>query len=212
MLRMALIASLVLINLSVWTGPAEVLAARGKAMLDSRPDYERAQDHMIKGELAEAAREFQSLIAETPDNASYHMEYGLLCYNNGPAMQIALGWTREMLLSTVVEEFRRARDLCPGDFSMSSQYALALMDREFFGTDLPIDTVLEAWNNTLSIVRKKGTDQPDWRNSDLAAAHVYLQLARAEFRYGRTEEMQQYIDQALKVSPGLRIPSDLQPS
>lgn len=212
MLRMALIASLVLINLSVWTGPAEVLAARGKAMLDSRPDYERAQDCMMKGELPEAAREFQSLIAATPDNASYHMEYGLLCYNNGPALQTALGWTRETLISTVVEEFRRARDLSPGDFSMSSQYALALMDTEFFRSDLPRDTVLEAWQNTLSIVLKKGEAQPDWSEFDLAAAHIYLQLARAEFRYGRTEEMQQYIGQALKESPLLRIPSDLQPS
>ncbi len=29
MLRMALIASLIVLNLSVWMGPAEVLAARG---------------------------------------------------------------------------------------------------------------------------------------------------------------------------------------
>lgn len=212
MLRMALIASLVLINLSVWTGPAEVLSARGKAMLDSRPDYERAQDYVMKGDIAEAASEYRGLIAATPDNASYHMEYGLLCYNNGPAIQAALGWTRDTLLSTVVEEFRRARDLTPGDFSMSSQYALALMDKEFFGTALPRDTVLEAWHNTLSIVLKKGEAQPDGSEFDLAAAHVYLQLARAEYRFGRTEEMQQYLDQALKENPGLRIPSDLQPS
>ena len=57
MLRMALIASLVLFNISVWVGPAEVLAARGKAMLSSSPRHEVAERFVLDGEIVSAAVE-----------------------------------------------------------------------------------------------------------------------------------------------------------
>jgi hypothetical protein len=209
MLRMALIASLVLFNLSVWVGPAEVLAARGKAMLKSSPRHEVAERFVMEGAIESAAMEYQVLLQAEPENATYHAEYGMLCFNNGEALQKSFGWPREQLLTTVVEHFKTARDLSPGDISMATQYAMALMDVEFFGTDLPVDITVEAWSDLLTIVAEKRAESPDWAHYRQATAHTYLQLARTEFRYGRKAEMEKYVAQALAESPKLRIPKEL---
>jgi hypothetical protein len=46
----------------------------------------------------------------------------------------------------------------------------------------------------------------------MAAAHAFLQLARAEYRYGRKIEMQKYLDLALAENPKIRIPEELRAS
>lgn len=209
MLRMALIASLVLFNISVWVGPAEVLAARGKAMLNSTPEHERAERFIMEGDIVSAAAEYQALIELEPDNATFHSEYGLLCFNNGETLQKAFGWSREKMQMTVVEQFKTARDLSPGDYSLASQYAMTLMDTRFFGNELPVGIPLEAWENILTTVGSKQVLNSDWSMHDQVEAHTYLQLARVEFRYGRKAEMEKYIEQALAENPKLRIPKDL---
>jgi len=209
MLRMALIASLVLFNISVWVGPAEVLAARGKAMLKSSPQHEAAERLVMDGDIESAAVKYQALLSAEPENATYHAEYGMLCFNNGEVLQKAFGWPREQLLTTVADHFKRARDLSPGDMTMATQYAMALMDVEFFGTDLPVEITVEAWNELAAILAVQRAQSPDWAHLRQATAHAYLQLARTEFRYGRKAEMENYIAQALAESPKLRIPKDL---
>ena len=90
MLRMALIASLVLFNISVWVGPAEVLAARGKAMPKSSPQHAVAERFVMEGDTESAAQEYQALLAVEPKNATYHAEYAMLCFNNGEGPIYAL--------------------------------------------------------------------------------------------------------------------------
>ena len=124
MLRITLIASLVLFNFSVWVGPAEVLATRGKAMLDSSPQHEDAERFILEGDIASAAAVYLALLRAEPQNAVLHAEYGLLCFNNGEELQQAFGWPREQLLTTVMRHFKTARDLTPGDIHMSTQYAM----------------------------------------------------------------------------------------
>lgn len=209
MLRMALIASLILFNFSVWVGPAEVLAARGKAMLDSSPRHEDAERFIMEGDIASAAALYQALLQAEPENVALHTEYGLLWLNNGATLQHALGWSREKMLMTVVEQFRKARDFSPGDFSMATQYAMTLMDTEFFGNDIPIEHIIEAWNEVLTIVRQENALVPQWNRHPQVEAHTFLQMARTEFRYGRKAEMEKYIEQALAKNPKLRIPKDL---
>lgn len=209
MLRISLIASLLILNLSVWVGPAEVLAARGKAMLDRRPQYERAQQYVMNNNVASAVREYQRLLKEEPNNAVYHTDYALLCFNNAEYLLSDLGWKRSDLIATVQSEMKQARDLSPEDYSASAQYALALMDTDFFGTALPVDVVVEAWTHTVELTRKYQGTSVAWNSHDTAIAHAYLQLARTEFRYGRMDEMEKYIEQALAENPGLRIPREL---
>jgi tetratricopeptide (TPR) repeat protein len=206
---MALIASLVLFNISVWVGPAEVLAARGKAMLDSAPQHERAERFIMEGDIVSAATEYQALVEAEPDNASFRSEYGLLCFNNGKKLQHAFGWSREELQAIVVEQFKAARDLSPEDYSLATQYAMALMDAQFFGKELPVEIPIEAWENILTTVGTKQVLNSSWSMHDQVKSHTYLQLARIEFRYGRKAEMEKYIEQALAENPKLRIPKDL---
>lgn len=209
MLRMALIGSLILLNLSVWIGPAEVLAIRGKAILDNRPQHERAQKYLFNGDFESAVAEYEALIDVESGNVAFHTEYGMLWLNNGTSLQQSLGWSREKMLATVVEQFKLARDAAPGDFGLASQYAMALMDEAFFGTDLPVETVLEAWREVLAIAEgERGATSPH-HNHYQAKAHTFLQLARTEYRYGRKAEMEKYIEQALAENPRLRIPRDL---
>lgn len=212
MLRMALIFSLILLNLSVWVGPAEVIAVRTRALLDARPQYERAQACVLDGDFKSAVAEYQALIQVEPENPLYRSELGLLCFNNGEAIQEQLGWSRDKTLWMVVENFRAARDLTPGDYSAAALYAMTLMDENFFGNDLPLDVVLEAWKQTLATVRLKQDQGDTWNQIDMAAAHAFLQLARAEYRYGRKIEMQQYLDLALAENPRIRIPEELRAS
>lgn len=209
MLRITLIASLVLFNISVWVGPVEVIAARGKAMLDSPPQHERAERFIIEGDIVSAATEYQALVEFEPGNAIFRSEYGLLCFNNGATLQKAFGWSREKLQEIVVEQFKAARDLSPEDYSLATQYAMSLMDAQFFGNELPVDIPLEAWENILTIVGSNQVLNSDWNMHDQVEAHAYLQLARVEFRYGRKAEMEKYIEQALSENPKLRIPKDL---
>ena len=209
MLRMALIASLIVLNLSVWMGPAEVLAARGKALLDRAPRYERAQQYAYKGDVKSALAEYEALIQAEPKNASYRAEYALLCYNESDLLVGALGRSRAEVIATVQREMMAARDLSPRDYSASAQYALALMDEEFFGTELPIEVIVEAWNHTIALVRELRENTPGWTDYNMAIAHACLQLARAEHRYGRDAEVNRYLKQALDLEPELRIPSDL---
>jgi len=209
MLRMALIASLIVLNLSVWTGPAEVLAARGKALIERGPRYERAQDYVYKGDVKSALAEYEALIEAEPQKAAYHAEYALLCYNENYFLLTTLGWNRGDLIATVQREMKTARELSPNDYSASAQYALALMDVEFFGTELPIEVIVEAWNHTIALVRELREDTPGWADYNKAIAHASLQLARAEHRYGRETEMEKYVEQALDIEPTLRIPKDL---
>ena len=209
MLRIALIASLVLFNLSVWMGPAEVIAARGKAMLDIGPRYEHAQMYVMEDDIVSAAKEYQALVDAEPRNATFRSEYALLCFNNGAKLQEVFGWSHETLLNTVVEQFKTARDLSPDDYGAATQYAMALMDVAFFGNDLPVEIPVEAWSMILDIVSAKRALVPEGLYYEQAAAHTYLQLARIEFRYGREAEMEKYIEQALTENPKLRIPKDL---
>ncbi len=209
MLRMALIASLIVLNLSVWVGPAEVLAARGKALIERGPRYERAQQFVYKGEVKSALAEFQALIEAEPETAAYHAEYALLCYNEGELLLTTLGWNRDDLIATVQREMKTARELSPKNYSASAQYALALMDADFFGTDLPIEVIVEAWSHTIALVRELRENTPGWADYDMAIAHASLQLARAEHRYGRDAEVEKYVEQALTLDPRLRIPKDL---
>lgn len=210
MLRMALIASLIVLNLSVWTGPAEVLAARGKALLDRAPRQDRAQHYVFHGDWKAALTEYEALIAADPKNPAYRGEYALLCYNESEKLQLALNWDRASLVATVQREMKAARDLSPRDYSASAQYALSLMDEDFFDKELlPIETIEEAWGHTIAVVRELREKTPGWTKYDMAIAHACLQLARAEHRYGRDAEVAKYVRQALDIAPELRIPKDL---
>ncbi len=209
MLRLALIASLILLNLSVWTGPAVVLAARGKALMERGPSYERAQEYAYQGDVKAALAEYEALIGAEPKKAAYRADYALLCYNESEVILATLGWDRGKLIATVQKEMKAARDLSPREYSASAQYSLALMDEEFFGKELPIEVIVEAWNHTISIVRELRENTPGWTDYDLALAHACLQLARAEHRYGREAEVDRYLKEALDLEPELRIPSDL---
>jgi tetratricopeptide (TPR) repeat protein len=209
MLRMALIASLIVLNLSVWMGPAEVLAARGKALIDPAPRYDRAQQYAYKGDVKSALAEFEALIEAEPKNANYRAEYALLCYNESELLVGTLGRNRGELIATVQKEMKAARDLSPREYSASAQYALALMDEEFFGTELPVEVIVEAWSHTIALVRELREQTPGWADYDTAIAHACLQLARAEHRYGRDAEVEKYLRQALDIEPTLRVPGDL---
>lgn len=209
MLRIALIASLVLFNISVWVGPAEVLAARSKAMLNSTPQHDRAERYTLEGDIVSAAAEYQALVEAEPNNADFRSDYGLLCFNNGDTLRKTLGWSRAELQVLVVEQFKAARDLAPGDYRLASQYAMTLMDERFFGNDLDVEIPIEAWTAILNTVADEDTLKSEWSLHDQVEAHAYLQMARIEFRYGRKAEMERYIAQALAENPKLRIPKDL---
>lgn len=209
MLRMTLIASLVLFNLSVWMGPVEVLAARGKALIDPGPRYERAQDYVIKLKFGEAAQEYLALLEKEPDNLLYHTELGLLYYNNAEQLRAELGWDHTRAMAGTVKHMKAARDLSPGDYSASAQYALTLMDDEFFGTALPVEVPVEAWKHTLAIVTQDRSSTPTWEMHYASAAHIYLQLARVHKRYGQKDDVAHYVEQVLTERPNFRIPQDL---
>ena len=166
----------------------------------------------MDGDLKSAVTEYQALIAVEPDNPLYHSAFGLLCFNNGEAVQEQLGWSRNETRWIVEENFKAVRDLTPGDYSAGALYAMTLMDERFFGNDLPLDVVLEAWNQTLAMVRLKEKERATWNQIDMAAAHAFLQLARTEYRYGRKVEMEKYLDRALAENPGIRIPEEMRAS
>ena len=83
------------------------------------------------------------------------------------------------------------------------------MDADFFGSELPIEVIVEAWSHTIALVRELREDTPGWADYNKAIAHASLQLARAEHRYGRKTEAEKYLEQALDIEPNLRIPKDL---
>jgi hypothetical protein len=212
MLRWATIACLVAVNLSIWYGPFE--AFRGTAAeTNNGADTLHAEILANCGELDAALRAYQQAVNSAPNNPSVHFEYALFCYMYKDFLRDEVKWPKARVVLTVQEEFLRARSLDGDSFDRASQYALYLMDTEFFGGTVTRDQTLEAWDHVIALILERHVEDPAWPFFTERLGYALLQRARTESCFGETDKVRATLEEVRTLSPNFRIPDRLeQPS
>lgn len=209
MLRWATIASLVVLNLSIWYGPFE--AYRGTAAeTKGGADTPHAELLANRGELGAALGAYQQAVTRAPKDPSAHFAYGLFCYMHDDFLRDELKWPAARVVLTVQEEFFQARSLDADSFDRASQYALYLMDTEFFGGTVTRDQTLEAWDHVIALIQKRHVEDPAWPFFTERLGYALLQRARTESRFGEVEKAQATLAEVRTLSPDFRIPDHLE--
>lgn len=209
MLRIATIALLVAVNVSVWLGPAETFVNSGSAILSGSPSLEQAEGYAVQGELDRALAEYQLLVELNPESSACRYEYGIFCYINGYYLQHEAGWSGERLAETVLEQLLRARNLSAGDHELAVKYAYLVLDEDFFGPNIGREQAIEAWKYILASVRQRHANDPAHYITPFDEAHALLQLARIESRFGDEFAAAAYIRNVRAIAPDFRIPMEL---
>ena len=210
MLRWATIASLVVLNLSIWYGPFESIRATTAAGDGTTPNTPRAELLAHEGDLDAALTAYREAVSARPEDPAAHFEYALFCYMYADYLRDEAGWRTENIVLTVRDGFYRARQLAPDNFELASQYALYLMDTEFFGKSITRDQTLEAWDHVIALIQARHREDSAWPFFTERLSYAMLQRARTESRYGETANAQATLAEVRKLSPDFRIPDHLE--
>ncbi|MBL7648444.1 MAG: tetratricopeptide repeat protein [Candidatus Hydrogenedentes bacterium] len=210
MLRWATIASLVALNLSIWYGPFESIRATTTAGDGTAQSTTTAELLAHEGNLDAALTAYRDAVSARPEDPTAHFEYALFCYMYADYLRDEAGWRMENIVLTVRDGFYRARRLAPDNFELASQYALYLMDTEFFGQSVSRDQTLEAWDHVIALIQERHSDDPAWPFFTEHLSYALLQRARTESRYGETANAEATLAEVRKLSPEFRIPTHLE--
>lgn len=209
MLRWATIASLVVLNISIWYGPLDTI--RGKASDDREAQAVDTDAEVLanSGDLAGALTAYRAAVESSPKDPEARFAYALFCYMHAGYLRENAHWTAEAVVRTVRESFYAARELAPKDYEKASQYALYLMDQRFFGAYVTLDQVQEAWDHVIKLVEEHHAIDPGWRFYREYMSYALLQRARAAARFGDKESAAADLERVRTVAPDLRIPESL---
>lgn len=210
MLRWATIASLVVLNLSIWYGPFESIRATTADCDGAAPNTPYAELLANEGDLDAALRAYRQAVSARPEDPAAHFEFALFCYMHADYLREEAGWPADNIVLTVWDGFYRARRLAPDNFELASQYALYLMDTEFFGKSVTRDQTLEAWDHVIALIQERHFEEPAWPFFTERLGYALLQRARTESRFGETEKAQATLAEVRTLSPDFRIPNHLE--
>ncbi len=209
MLRWATIASLVLLNLSIWYGPVESIRATASTGEAAAPTPPHAEQLANNGELDAALTAYQHAVAVAPEDPAAHFEYALFCYLHADYLREQAGWPEERIVLTVQEGFYRAHCLDSDDFDKASQYALYLMDTAFFGDAVTGTQTVDAWDHVIALIEKRHREDPVWPFFTVRMSYALLQRARTESRFGDADKARATLVEVRALSPDFRIPDHL---
>jgi hypothetical protein len=210
MLRWATIASLVVLNLSIWYGPFESIRTTTAASDDTTPNTPRAELLANEGNLDAALKAYRQAVSAHPEDPSAHFEYALFCYMHADYLHDEAGWAPENIVLTVWDGFYRARRLSPDNLELASQFALYLMDTDFFGSTVTRDQSIEAWDHVIGLVQERHAEDPAWPFYTEKLGYALLQRARTEWRLGETAKAQATLAEVRTLTPDFRIPDHLE--
>lgn len=209
MLRTVTIATLVLLNCSVWLGPAErSVDFTIKAFADA-PQLERAEHFVVAGDFEAAYDEYEALAKAHPDELLYRYEFGLFCYINARKLVESGNHTAVELSEQIQEELYAARSLDEGDYTLAYEYAITMMDGTIMDTSVTREDALEAWRNVLAVLDAQYARERDSYEYTVRAAQAYTQMARVESRLGAPGNVMVFVRQARAIDPSFRIPEKL---
>lgn len=206
MLRNAIIACLVVLNVTVWLGPAETLMARSGDTYGAVVMLEQVDDLVAAGDLGGALRTLHKIVEAYPDNSAYHYELGAFQHMHADFLSQNENMNKADLARAAQEQLRRARDLAPEDIHLASNYAVRLMDVEFFGGVIERKKILEAWDRVRTLTMKRQHSVAEQYYYANSVANVLIQQARVEARFGNRDAALALIDEARSFSPHIRIP------
>lgn len=209
MIRMATIAFLIVINVSVWIGPAETILDRSVDAVATPPGLEAVEMEIVRENFRGALALLNELVAAEPENGAYRYELAMFCYLYSDFMLGEAGWSRDTLIETVQRNLRHARRLQPDDYELARQYARLQIDEQFLDNDIPREAALEAWQYTLESAIARHDTEPEWYGYPHEAAHALLNMARVEARYGNAELAQGYLDRIPAFAPDFRVPENV---
>lgn len=208
MLRMAVIGSLVLVNIFVWMSPAERFMSSAMGVFDPAPRVERAEHFVVAGDLPAAFKEYQALVAAHPENGAYRYAFGIFCYINSKGLRKAAGLTSPEIFAVIQQELYAARELSANDYDLAQEYALILMDDDMLRAGATRAQATEAWGRVLELLEARHQREPEWTLYATKAAQINVQLARVASRFGDVAAAEESIRTALAIAPDFRVPEN----
>jgi tetratricopeptide (TPR) repeat protein len=148
--------------------------------LDPREAYAYnniANHYGHSGRAAEALKLYDKAIKLEPTEPAFRFNWATTCVTMRGAAQKVYGWTTVEIYRHCLDQFRKARDLAPQDFELSSAYA-----QTFFG--MPNPDWLEAYRAWEFCLNQPLTD-PERQ-------FVFANLARTCAELGRYDEARQW--------------------
>lgn len=206
MLRIATIASLVVLNVAVWLGPAETLLARSGDTYAVSAHLERVDDRVGEGDLGGALHLLQQLVDTYPDNAVYRYELGVFQHMHADFLSTHEKMDMRELARTAHAHMQRACELAPDDAQLASNCAVLLMDVGFFGDVVARDDLMTAWERVRYHATARQDSGAEWHFYADSVANVLLQQARIEARFGNIQAARMLVDEARAYSPRIHIP------
>ena len=209
MLRTAVVGSLVLVNISVWMGPAERFMSGAMSAFDPAPRVERAQHFVIAGDLPAAFKEYRALVAAHPENGAYRYEFGSFCYINSKVLQETTGLTDRQVLAVIQQQLYEARQLDRDDYDLAHEYAFVLMDDDMIRAGVTRAQTTEAWERVLELLEARHLREPEWPDYRTKAAQAHVQLARVASRFGDPVAARKSVESAVAIDPEFRVRKNL---